>query len=411
MSEFMKSDFEQNWPVSQDITDHTRYAQGGVSEIEQRLILPEDARWQIAYGALVQGGSASAVLAEGEPGAGKTAFGNIVIGGQYRTDIASTDTPETLEGYLRPTDGKFNAGKMPLNEADARLFLNEISHLRDTGPLHKYWDDGSLVINGRTVDLENAPMYATTNFSDGGRVKKLDSAIRSRVGLTVLAGDNAEAIAHAIQGNDLGQQNDTRQTGLVPGSKERAFIQSELMRRNPLARSAGAFMAESLKQLNASGLFAPINTSDARIGQGWQQAVRAQRFIEGGEGQIKPIDLKNVAALALGSVMTLSQKGASEFMDRMGKMDSLTPLEKAVIARRVGSLIVYEAYLASDPDAALNVKDSLREQHMNMYSYANSNQADTINGMAMDVVLPNVKAAQGGQHEPKSRKLFGRRSR
>lgn len=402
------SEFEQNWPISEDIRDHERYIAHGVSELNGRMILPQDGRWEIAYGALAMGDQKAAVLAEGDPGTGKTQFGNHIMGQDVRTDIAATDTPETLEGYLRPTDGKYNRGKMVLDPEEMRLFLNEISHLRDTGPLHKYWDGSELDINGTKYPLEAASIYATTNFANGARAKRLDDALRSRMGITVLAGDDARAIAAYVQGIDVANKPASVEGGMLPPAKARMQIRNGLQSAYPLHREAGQYMTDVIANLNDSGLFTRINESDARTGQGWQQAVRARRFVEGGIDStdssvaIRARDLARVAPLALGSVAFLGHHGTSELSAALGK-NEMTPLEKAVVARRVVAAIAMKTIFDNDPLEKVSESDVAK--HMDHYSYANAANADEINGVVIERVLGNAPVTPEAQDAPKSRKL------
>ena len=97
-SQYNISEFERDWPVHASPNEHSRYVAEGIQRIESQLILPGDDRWETAYGALAMGGAEASVLTEGDPGSGKTAFGNIVLGEVVRVDVASTDVAETLDG-------------------------------------------------------------------------------------------------------------------------------------------------------------------------------------------------------------------------------------------------------------------------------------------------------------------------
>ncbi|CAN5620526.1 hypothetical protein BH23PAT2_BH23PAT2_06820 [soil metagenome] len=416
MSEINMSEFEQQWPISWNLRDHERYTRIGLEAIRYRLILPEDGRWDIAYGGLVMGSGETSVLAEGEPGSGKTEFGNIVMGESVRIDIASTDTSETLEGYTRPTDGEYNLGKMGLKEENVRLFLNEISHLRDTGPLHKYWDGESLNINGEIVDTGNVSTYATTNFADGRRAKELDSALRSRFGISVLAGDNVDQVARAIQSVDIGRQNKANhENGLLPPVKSRQQIREGLQERYPLDRKAGEYITHVIEGMNNLGITQPINPSDARIGRGWQQAERARRLVEGsqaGEVAIKPEDLFRVASLALGSIATLSSEAGGYFQEKLGKIDRLSPLEKAVITRRTIAAVAFMSVLDMNTFVKKDSEENM-VRSMNERSYAYSPQSGTINEAIVTRMHGSKKPVEQEakkSHDEKSRGFFKRRS-
>lgn len=413
--DFTPSEFEQNWPVSDRLSDHEKYVGQGLDILHSELELPVDGRWDVAYAALTMGDPKAAVLAEGDPGTGKTQFGNVVLGEQYRTDIASTDTAETLEGYQNPiNEDGFIPGKMPLREDDPRFFLNEISHVRDTGPMHKYWDGGVLYIDGHTYSLDGAPVYATTNFADGRRAKDLDDALRSRMGVTVLAGDNMKTISPLVQGRDLAASAHSQQKGILPGIEQRRVIREQLLRQNPLDKSAGAYMASVIEGLNGTGLLMPISGADARIGQGWQQAVRALRLAErraNHDEAITPEDLSVVAALALGSVAILGQHGRAVFEQGLSKVDSLSNIEKAVAARRVVSAVAHKTvHDMRDYGAPTEEKTA---QFMDKRSYAEIEESDVLNGVVLRSVFGRDTTEQvGADNEPKRRKFqLGRRTK
>lgn len=408
------SEFEQNWPVVADLREHQRYAQTGLDTIHDQLVLPEDGRWDIAYGGLVMGSPNTAVLAEGDPGTGKTEFGNIVLGETVRVDVASTDTPETLEGYIRPTDGEYNPGKMTLDEESLRLFLNEVSHLRDTGPLHKYWDGKSLTINGREVSLENISTYMTTNFADGRRAKELDPALRSRAAISILAGDNTAEIAESIHSIDTGKHRNVRnQHGLLPHAKTRQDIREKLEGAYPTDRQSGMYITRVVQNLNESGLISPITLSDKRISSGWQQAERARRLLDGGSGEtrIKPTDLSKVAALALGSVATMTAAAGSEFQEKLGKINRLSPLEKAVITRRAIAAVAFKTVVDMG-DFVERGNDERMARFMDTRSYASVAETDQLNGLIIDHLNDHNQQTTESERDDakKSRGLFRRRS-
>lgn len=404
----------REWPISGRLEDYNPTVQDVVAVVNEKLILPDDERWNIALGALIMGGSSASVLAEGEPGTGKTRFGNIVMGEDSRVDIVSTDTAETLDGHKRVTDGEFNEGKIPFSEEDVILFLNEISHLRDTGPLHRLWDGKTVSIGGESYDMSNVAYYATTNFADGVRAKKLDGALRSRFGLSILAGDMAADIAPSIQGVDLARdQSEGAEAGLLPPPKVRGEIRDNLQIKYRLTRNAGAYITEVVSNLNTTGLLTPINITDARIGQGWQQTERARRLVDGPSGKesaIKPEDLSKVAALALGSITALSSTGSAEFQERLGKLDRFTPLEKAILVRRIIAGIANKTVIDMGDYGVLD--EGRMSQFMDRRSYALTGEADEINGSVIEAVLERAstdkKERQDGSK--RTRNWLGRRS-
>ncbi len=413
MSELSMSEFEQSWAEAPqgDMHKHIEMTQAGVAALRDRLILPEDNRWEIAYGALTMGGAETAVLAEGDPGSGKTAFGNIVVGERERVDIASTDFAETIDGYV--LNGVFNPGKLSLNGM-AKLYFNEISHLKDTGPLHKYWDGKSLIVNGEAHDLSNASIYATTNFANGRRSKELDDALRSRFGVSVLAGDNAGQIARELQGRDMARSTTSEEVGgLLPPPKARQHIREKLQSQYRLDRQAGAYMASVIENLNETGLVLPISLSDSRIGQGWQQAERARRLVEGAsdaEIMIKAEDLSRVAALALGSVALISSAGSAKMQETLGKETRLTPMEKAVLTRRTIAAVAFKTMLEA-ADIPQRGEEEKTKRFMNRRSYTHSENTDQINDVVLRTISNSNETSQkGDQDDRPRRKLFGRRS-
>ena len=44
------SEFREQWPLSTDLKDHAAYMQQGIEVINDRLLLPQDGRWNDAYG-------------------------------------------------------------------------------------------------------------------------------------------------------------------------------------------------------------------------------------------------------------------------------------------------------------------------------------------------------------------------
>ena len=280
--------------------------------------------------------------------------------------------------------------------------------------MHKYWDGKTASTNGSSHDLENVAIYATTNFADGKRAKFIDSALRSRFGITVLAGDNAGEVARALQGQDIA---DTRKAeaakgGLLPPTKARKAIRETLETRHRLSRQAKEYITDTIENINDTELLLPISLSDRRISQGWQQAVRANRLVEGGIENVTPIkpeDLAKVAALSLGGLTSLNNATRSELQEQLGTM-KLSSIEQAIIVRRAISAVAFRSVL-QQKDFVKQGEDERIGHFMDNYAYA---QAP--NGRINDVVVSQLdKSGSGntqkaGDHGKKSR-IFGRRSK
>lgn len=370
------STYRENWPIEARMSEHVDYMQEGLEVINNRLLLPKDGRWNIAYGSLVMGGQDGAVFAEGQPGAGKTAYGNIVMGESHRVDIASTDTAETLEGYESPVDHKFVAPKLVLDQADVRLFLNELSHLRDTGPLHKYWDGEELLINGVRYSLRDASIYAAANFPDGGRSKKIDIAMRSRMAMSVLAGDNGKDTAALLHGmSDTSPLEEEYRDGLLPPAKVRAAIRTDMQSKGQIDVKGGQFIANVLDGINGNPYLQNVDLNDRRTSLGWTQAVRAKRLINGKitRETISPEELMEVTGLALGSIATLSSVGTRKLRGELkDSSEPISKLESAVLARRMVAGIAMREFLNMDIIRKLK-KGELDEavaESLKAYSYA-----------------------------------------
>jgi hypothetical protein len=239
------SEFRQEWPQTTDMQDHLSYMQHGLRVIDEQLVLPSDNRWAIGYGALVMGGQQSSVFGDGMTSTGKSEWGNIVIGEHNRVDIDPTDTVGTLEGVESIVTHKTTKPKIHIaDDQDVRLFLDEISHLESTAPMHKYWTGNEVTLpNGQVLDMRNASIYSTANFR-GGRSKNLDDAIRSRLGINLLAGDggseHAKAVSEFVQ-PELGEEY---RDGLLPPAKIRESIRQVMELSAPKSSDSAVFMID-----------------------------------------------------------------------------------------------------------------------------------------------------------------------
>lgn len=388
------SEFSKAWPVSDNFGDHARYIQHGLEIIENQLILPEDDRVQIAYGALATGRTAGAVLAEGEPGTGKSEFGNITFGERNVTNVQPTDTVETLLGYQRPTDGQFNKGTMVLDPEDPALMLDEVAHLGNTGPLHDLFNGSTLRLpNGETVDTSNMPIYATANFYDGRRNKELDAAFRSRFGLGVLFGDTSKTVAEQIHGRDMEQRRDkSDRDGILPNLAARTALANMLGKQFPFnSKQIGEYITEVLNRINSTGVVRDVMVSDARTGQGWQLAARAKTLVDGGrttkdEINLTREDFSRVASLALGASVALNQVGKSRLGNAMQSARRVSDIDSQVAARRLTAAVAHD--VALEMGDYPKQSDDKRAEFVGKYSYANHAKADKIDGFITDVLSP-----------------------
>lgn len=412
------SNFSQEWPSdpSQGIEAHKAMIQSGLDQIHAQLILPEDGRLDIAYGMLSMGGLEAAVLNTGTAGGGKSAWGNGVAGEQNRVDIEATDTEETLFGYPNPIDGdKFIPGKFTLDPENPIIFANEISHLRNTGPLHRIWDGNQLEVNDEQIPMGNAVIYATSNFPNGNRVHELDDAMRSRFAAEVITGDLPESFAEELHGRDLRQTSTSAiREGLLPNAAAREALREQAMHLMPLERNFGRFVTRMVSGVNEAPLdgqrlFVPVSITDARLSRGWQQAARARQLVE---ADIRHIDVEaaaKVASMVLPTMVRLSHTAKAELASRMGIVAKLDPLVEAVVTRRLVSTMAFDAWQALKDDTMSGRDyDSKRTQFRNNYSYASTNgHSDVIDGFVEDVLSP--KQQEKSNNEQPKRRIFGSR--
>lgn len=408
------SEFSKQWPVSDSFGEHARYIQQGLDVVESQLFLPTDGRVQIAYGALASGRKSGAVLAEGEPGTGKSDFGNIIFGESNVTNVQPTDTAETLMGYQRPTDGVFNKGTMKIDPENPMIMLDEVAHLGNTGPLHDLWNGNTLHLpGGDVVDTTHMPIYATANFFDGHRNKLLDNAFRSRFGIGVLFGDANEDIARRIHGRDIESgKTHVEREGILPNLAARAALGNMLGTQFPFNEAQiGSYITEVLKRLNDTGVVHELMTNDARTSQGWQVATRAKTLVDGGrvskdEINLNKEDFSRVAALALGASVSLSQVGKSQLGNHIQSGRRVSDIDAQVAARRLTAAVAY--------DVALDMEDypkqeDKRADFTDKYAYANHPESGKIDGFINDVLATQVPVEQDDQ-DGKKRGFFRRRT-
>lgn len=408
------SEFSKQWPTSDNFGEHVRATQEAIEQIESQLFLPEDNRVQLAFGALAMGRKEGAVLAEGNPGTGKSEFGNIVFGEQSVTNVQPTDTVETLLGYRRPTDGEFNPGTMVIDAEDPAIMLDEVAHLGNTGPLHDLWNGQSIHLpNGDVIDTRNMPVYATANFYDGRRNKELDTAFRSRFGLGVLFGDD-ESIARQIHGRDMGKISERHaHDGILPSLAGRAALAGMLERQFPIqSKEFGLYVEKVLKKLNTVDAIRDILVTDSRTSQGWQVATRAQVLVDGGKSDkevfLNTEDYSRVAALALGASVSLSPVGRARLSNAMNNGNRATALDAQIAARRIVAGVAYD--VTADMKDFDRVDEDKRSEFIDRYAYAQHENSDVMDEFVAESLAPKNGKTEEKQDVQKPRGIFRRRS-
>lgn len=408
------SEFSKQWPTSDNFGEHVRATQEAIEQIESQLFLPEDNRVQLAFGALAMGRKEGAVLAEGNPGTGKSEFGNIVFGEQSVTNVQPTDTVETLLGYRRPTDGEFNPGTMVIDTEDPAIMLDEVAHLGNTGPLHDLWNGQSIHLpNGDVIDTRNMPVYATANFYDGRRNKELDTAFRSRFGLGVLFGDD-ESIARQIHGRDMGKISERHaHDGILPSLAGRAALAGMLERQFPIqSKEFGLYVEKVLKKLNTVDAIRDILVTDSRTSQGWQVATRAQVLVDGGKSDkevfLNTEDYSRVAALALGASVSLSPVGRARLSNAMNNGNRATALDAQIAARRIVAGVAYD--VTADMKDFDRVDEDKRSEFIDRYAYAQHENSDVMDEFVAESLAPKNGKTEEKQDVQKPRGIFRRRS-
>ena len=368
------SEFRQEWQQSPDMDYHLGRIKAGLEVIDSHIIMPEDDRWKIGYGALVMGGS---VFGEGKSSNGKSEWGNVVLGEHRRIDIDPQDTVGVLEGVESVVTHKTTKPKINvLDERDVLLFFDEVAHLRETAPLHKYWTGREVLLpNGQVLDMTNASIYSTANFpGDEGSAKPLNHAIRSRLGINILAGDSDESFAKRLARFEKPELQEKYDDGLLPPAKVRRDIRSGMEFAAPLSTSAADFMVDITTIANGSGLLKPIDPGNKRNHMNWVHAARARRLIDAEErmsGAITREEIARVASLGLGSFVKLTSTAEEQLANAIGAPDVLQPIETAIFARRaIAGLAMYALFRAQDirigKDADEEIANFMRQR-----SYAN----------------------------------------
>jgi hypothetical protein len=421
----MGKSLQDQWPeAGAGLDEHLEYIKRGIEVIESNMILPQDERFQIAYTLLASGrGQKSSVLALGEPGSGKTTFGDTMFGVQNRVEINPQDTVETLYGYpnpIKPTE--YVPGSLVTLTQDQIAYINEVPHMANTAPLHRIWDSKSIVINGVETYIDAAAIYGTGNFPDSGpRNHKTDEALRSRVTVLMLTGDHDEARAKKIQGFNALRDKDTTLHPILPKADVRRSIAAQVAQRHPMDRlneRTGDYIVDLVNNLNASKLVLPINIGDARIGEAMHDTARAHMFLKqekdrkGNFLAIDVRDLARVAALVMPTVVTLSNVANNRLLESAGGRRP-NNMEEAIAVRRMISRIALTTYYSSTRETPEDRKKYIAED-VEKYSYANP---DAIKSFDVDqaIFTPSKderrtsQAKDGNDEAP--RKRFGFRSR
>lgn len=395
--------------------EHLELMQQGMEVVESTLVLPTDGRYQIAYALLCSGrGQKSSVLTIGEPASGKTKFGDMLFGIRDRVDIKPTDTDETLYGYTNPIDGnEIIPGKLVgLRQENPTAYVNELSQMANTGPVHPLWDAELVRVSGVEVLLRDVAIYGTSNFPkfDEVRVHKLDSALRSRAGIEMLTGDNSEETAKKIHGPRAAREDDNSRLPVLPIAAVRRGIYEQTAARYPAPRTekTGAYIVSLLQTLNASGLVAPINISDARLSESLYEVTRAKMLWDGREAgsTIQNEHVAEVAALVLPKVTALSRVAVQKLTEEAGDRRP-TPTEQAIAVRRI---VASGAFATLFKLSTAPKKDEKAKMAglVDQFSYANKDAS----GIDIDRALaPKTTAAKPQEPGNGRRSIFSRRSR
>lgn len=386
------SNFEaQQWQPSADLAYHRANFEQAVSHVEdQSYMYPDDGRMHTAQALLSMRGKGTSVHVTGTAGAGKTFAGDVMVGEENRVTIEPTDTNESLTGFRNPIDAdQMIPGRVQTDAEDPRFYFNEIAQLRNTGPLHAFWDGEFVVVNGQQLPLRDALWYATSNFPDDRRNHAMDGAMKSRQAVEILAGDTSREHNARIHGRDLGvlggSVRDTR--GVVPGAETSRSLRETLGNLYPLDSEYELFVADALEAIEGNRLLSIIdsNKADSRLSEGWQQTVRAMRLAKRHTGVVDSIEITGellpvnnwaatvASALVLPTQVELSQQGRAHLRDLLD-VPVVRPLEEAIALRHALAAVCFNLYVsklidpASSSDIAKNYKNFMAN-----YTFANPN--------------------------------------
>ena len=256
----MSSEITGNWPTEASLNIHREMFEESARYLEENMLTPQDKRLIIGLGVLSIAGLDAAVLAIGEAGHGKTRFGNIVMGSDSRVELQNNNTEETLFGFPNPTEAEERiAGKIIVDPNDPRFYMNEVSHLRNTGPLHRMWDDNVVRVGDQFIPVTNASIYATSNFPDSRRVNDLDGAMRSRFGVEILFGDVPKEVASQLADRGVSRprpEGGIMESGIIPNAKAREDLRRRVNEGYGLYDGKlGGYMVEVMDRINKNPLF------------------------------------------------------------------------------------------------------------------------------------------------------------
>ena len=412
---------QSRWPEADaDLRAHHEALMEGVSALHDRLLLPGDERFEIAYALLASGaGQEGMVLAMGDPATGKTEFGNAVFGEEVKVEISNNDDESLLYGYTNPVNAdEVIAGKLVgLVEDEPTVYLNEAGNLRNQRDILRLGDSASYRMpDGTVVPLSEAAYYLTSNFPDGRDVHELDPAMASRIAVKLLTGDFDEQRQKDIQSRGSRYEVAARQeiaSPLLPPREARIAIRGLLVASYPQLKGDvnGSFVVKLMQELEQTGLVTSTSsTMDARTGQTLHATARARMFLKGKEDkqEVDPFELANVSALAIPTITKLTRVGSDVLANELGRKASET--EKAIFLRRVIATCAVDAAFAADLELGKYYKITEREQLRDRVTYAD---VSIVPNADMDRVVADARQQSSGvtvvQEQPQIGGRNGRR--
>jgi hypothetical protein len=413
----MSNSLQEQWPGSNaSFEDHEKFMHKGIEVVAGNLILPGDQRFETAYALQISGrGQKSSVGAQGPPATGKTSFGDLMYGVEQRVEVSRDDIDDTLYGYPNPIKPEqIVPGKMVgLVAENPTAYLNELSHLPNTGSLHRLWDADVISVNAEKVPLRDIAIYITTNFPDGTpRVHELDEALLSRLTIMLLTGDHSQEDAIAIQGYNAVKEKDQSLTPILPVATTRRAIHEKVTVRYPIAEyknPLGKYVVGLIDNLNATGLIMPVSSGDARIGEGLYDTARARMFLDGVKANtfVSPKQVAEIAGLVLPTLCQLSHVARSRLIEATGGRRP-SRMEQAIAVRR---LIAHTAFKTLFEEQVLSSSEqaTMVDKAVSKFSYANPEAAN----FDVDRALFNDSAQEPkkAQEQNNGKRSLFRRSR
>lgn len=430
--EVVLSDFESSWPQTSELGPLQDHFNEGLTVLRNRLSTPSDQRMEVVVGLTSMGGPDAAPATLGESGTGKTALGLEIYGPGNIIEITSTHTAEKLLGHPNVINpDQYVPGDIdPDDPSDAIAFLNEFNHMSNTGPLHVLWDDETLTLGGREINLADMSIYLAMNFPDGNRTHQPDKAALSRMAAVILTGDGGRDFTQEIRAIDLAdiyseqkQQDIERQkrreqglpdvmpVRLLPPANIRRVLRQEIAINTPLDKSATpenapSYVDDVIYGLIDSGLIDPPVASDKRIDFGWHSTARAMQLVAGKahitNSKLTATELMNVAPLGLGSLAYLSRSG-TDFFEEVWGGDRLTPMQSAISARwAIGAIA------AATKNPEINEKDL--HAHLVERSFANIPNPDTREAISAKLYKRVVRNERSNADDGSRAKVPRRRS-